>query len=179
MEVAASGRHSDGQLSGDPELFDEAHERGAEVVERLFFGVALAVGTDTGAQLSMRTPHPIFVALDDDRHGNGAEICHATTITRPLRDTRARCPQTSRLIEINVLAAAAGTTITRRGDHDPGPMEEAGWPRRRAGRRQIDGSGGCIRSSSAGRSTQAKPIAESLIPYGMIRASPWRRAPQE
>jgi hypothetical protein len=38
---------------------------------------------------------------------------------------------------------------------------------------------GRIRCRSAGSSTQAKPIVESLIPYGMISASPWRKAPQE
>src|SRR5262245_20505033 len=43
----------------------------------------------------MRTPDPVLVAFDDDRHGNGggAGLCHATTITRPPREARARCGQ--------------------------------------------------------------------------------------
>src|SRR5215470_7874725 len=96
MGAAALGRHSDGQFPWNPELLNEADKCLTEVVERLRFGAALAVSADTRTKLGMRTPHPVLVALDDDRHGygGGAGLCHGPTITRPPRATRALRPRT-------------------------------------------------------------------------------------
>jgi hypothetical protein len=77
----ASGCQCDGQLARDPELFDEAEECLTEVVQRCFLGLALAVGADARTQLGVRAPDSVLVALNNDRHGDGARLCHCTTIT--------------------------------------------------------------------------------------------------
>lgn len=109
--MAASGRHSDRQLPRNAELLNEADERLAEVSERLFFGIALAVSADTGTKLGMCTPHGILVALDDDRHSNGggAGLCHVTTITaRAARTARALRPSDAgRVTGVHALPVAA------------------------------------------------------------------------
>ena len=53
-----------------------------EIIQRGFLGVALAVCTHTWTQLGVSAPHAILVALDDDRHGNGATLGHEVTIAR-------------------------------------------------------------------------------------------------
>jgi len=87
--VVASGRHGDGQLAGNAELFDETQQRVAEIVESFVLGTAFAVSADTRAQLGVCAPDSVLVALDDDRHGDGTGYCHvaddsvdATLITR-------------------------------------------------------------------------------------------------
>jgi hypothetical protein len=39
------------------------------------------VGANAGTQLGVSTPDPVFIALDDDRHGDGTRFCHCSTIT--------------------------------------------------------------------------------------------------
>src|SRR6266700_7484246 len=90
MEVAASGRHSHGQFPRNAELLDEPRERLAEIVERRLLGVTLPMSADAWTKLGMRAPHPVLVALNDDRHRNrdSARACHFTTITRVQRGSR-------------------------------------------------------------------------------------------
>ena len=61
---------------------DQTDERFTEVIQCGFFGVALAMCTHTWTQLGVSAPHALLIALDDDRHGNGATLCHEVTTPR-------------------------------------------------------------------------------------------------
>src|SRR3954469_721486 len=80
MEAEASGGDGDRQLPRYTKLLDEAGQCLAKVIQRGFLGVALAMRSQAGAQLGVGAPHPVLVALDDDRQSYRTRLRHATTV---------------------------------------------------------------------------------------------------
>jgi hypothetical protein len=71
--VPSGNFHHEGQLIGGAELSDQAGEGLTQVRDRTLRAVTLAVGPNARAELSMSTPHAVFVLLDGigDVHGPG------------------------------------------------------------------------------------------------------------
>jgi len=78
------GRHSgcdrDRQLPRSAEFLNQTGQRLPEVFKSSFFGVALTVCPQARTELSVRTPHAVFVLFYDDRYGHGAELSHLRRI---------------------------------------------------------------------------------------------------
>ena len=115
-EAAASGSYGDRKLSRNAELLDQADERRTEIFQRLFLGVALAVRSYTWTQLSVSTPHAVLVALDDDRHGNGAKLGHEGTIAR-----QRGVPPLWRPLPIHHTTIVARLPLNQPADHNRAP----------------------------------------------------------
>jgi hypothetical protein len=71
--VASGNFHHKGQLIGGAELSDQTGEGLTQVRDRTLRAVTLAIGPHARAELSMSTPHAVFVLLDGigDMHGPG------------------------------------------------------------------------------------------------------------